>query len=197
MKFRVNIHSIIDLITNSSTEIFINYTGSIGLRSTIKNGFTPDDQYLLGGRSCGSFLYVSPLNIDSLSVSSSNKNGRKTIAGGGANAVTIDLIFQYRMTDYYGTGDTGIGRVGGAVSNTLTNLTYAKKIGIDILDFANEEFLFDIEVYSKYTTQGKNINNITSSMLSNYNAVSPAGLTGNRRKYLTDSSVDYSYPDIS
>lgn len=165
----------------------------VGARPTIKNGFAPEDQYLLGGRSCGSFLYISPLNLDSLSVSSANKNGVKKIPGGSANSITLDLIFQYRMTDYYGDGGTG--RIGGVLVNTFTNLTYAKKIGIDILNIANEEFTFDIEVYAKYATQGKNINNITSSMLTNYSNNYTGG--GGRRKYLTDNTVNYSYPEIT
>jgi len=171
----------------------INSAGTLAPRSTIKNGFTPEDKYLLGGRSCGSFLYVSPLNLDSLSVSSANKNGNKKIPGGSANTITLDLIFQYRMTDYYGSGGTG--RIGGVLTNTFTNLTYAKKVGIDIIDIANVDFQFDVEVYAKYATQGKNINNITSSMLTNYNNNFTGA--GGRRKYLSDNTINYSYPEIT
>jgi hypothetical protein len=175
----------------------INKEGNQGLRATIKNGFAPEDQYLLGGRSCGSFLYLSPLTVDSLVVDSPNKNGKKVIPGGSTNAITIDLVFQYRMTDYYGPGSAGTGRVGGIIDNTLSNLTYSKKIGLDIIDFAKKEFQFDIEVYSKYSAQGKNINNITSSMLSNYNTNYQS--FGGRRRYLSSGNigVDYSYPEIT
>lgn len=173
----------------------LNKQGNLGLRSTIKNGFVPEDQYLLGGRSCGSFLYLSPLNVDSLTVDSPNKNGKKIVVGGNNNAITIDLVFQYRMTDYYGEGSTGTGRVGGILDNTLTNLTYSKKIGLDIIDFAKNEFQFDIEVYAKYSPQGKNINNITSSMLSNYNTNYQAG--GRRRSYLSSNEINYSFPEIT
>ena len=175
----------------------INKGGIQGLRATIKNGFAPEDQYLLGGRSCGSFLYLSPLTVDSLVVDSPNKNGKKVIPGGSTNAITIDLVFQYRMTDYYGVGSAGTGRVGGIIDNTLSNLTYSKKIGLDIIDFAKKEFQFDIEVYSKYSAQGKNINNITSSMLSNYNTNYQS--FGGRRRYLSSGNigVDYSYPEIT
>ena len=175
----------------------LNKQGNPGLRSTIKNGFSPEDQYLLGGRTCGSFLYLSPLNVDSLVVDSPNKNGKKIIVGGNTNAITIDLVFQYRMTDYYGEGATGTGRVGGVIDNTLTNLTYSKKIGLDIIDFVKKEFQFDIEVYSKYSPQGKNINNITSSMLSNYNTSLPSGGGGGRRQYLSEGKIDYTYPEIT
>jgi len=170
-------------------------TGVVGVRSTIKNGFSADDQYLLGGRSCGSFLYVSPLTTTSLSVDAGNKNGKKILPGGSANSVSIDLVFQYRMTDYFGKSD-GIGRVGGVTSNTFSNITYAKKIGLDILNKNGEDFLFDVEVYAKYATQGKNVNSITSTMLSNYTQNYTTGTKG-RRRYLTDNTVDFSYPEIT
>jgi hypothetical protein len=178
----------------------ISKSGALGLRSTIKTSFSPEDQYLLGGHSCGSFLYLSPLNVDSLVVNAPNKNGKKIIPGGSANAVSVDLVFQYRMTDYYGVGDSGTGRVGGILDNTLTNLTYSKKIGIDILGLGKTDFQFDIEVYAKYTTQGKNINNITSAMLSNYSTnfiAGGGGGGGGRRMYLTDNTVNFSYPEIN
>ena len=172
-----------------------------GLRETGKTSFSPEDQYLLGGHSCGSFLYLSPLSVDSLIVNAPNKSGKKIIPGGAANAVSIDLVFQYRMTDFYGVGTTGTGRVGGILDNTLTNLTYSKKIGIDILGLGKTDFQFDVEVYAKYTTQGKNINNITSAMLSNYStnfeSYSGRGGWNGRRKYLTDNSVNFSYPEIN
>jgi hypothetical protein len=189
--------------TAIDTTVTPNVTVNVpGLRSTIKTSFSPEDQYLLGGHSCGSFLYLSPLNVDSLIVNAPNKSGKKIIPGGAANAVSIDLVFQYRMTDYYGVGNSGTGRVGGILDNTLTNLTYSKKIGIDILGLGKTDFQFDVEVYAKYTTQGKNINNITSAMLSNYstNFVSYGGRGGGgggRRMYLTDNSVNFSYPEVN
>lgn len=170
-------------------------TPTLGVRPTIKNAFVPEDQYLLGGRSCGSFLYLSPLSADSLVVNAPNKSGKKFVSGGSANAITIDLVFQYRMTDYYGAGSTGTGRVGGVLTNTLTNLTYAKKIGIDILDLSDGDFKFDVEVYAKYTSQGKSINNVTASMLSNY--LGGYTGTGNRRSYLSGNDVSFAYPTIT
>lgn len=146
-----------------------NSDGVDSILETYKNSFSTEDQYLLGGHSCGSFLYLAPLNKNSLIVDAKNKSGKKIVPGGKANAITLDMVFEYRMTDYFGVGSTGTGRVGGVIGNTLTNLTYAKKIGIDILDSQGNDFTFDVEVYAKYKPTGKNINSITSSMLSNYN----------------------------
>lgn len=133
---------------------------------TVKTSFGPNDQFLLGGKSCGSYLFMNPINKDSLLVDGDNKFGRKRISGSSTdktNAVAIDITFQYRMSDYYGTGSTGNGRVGGIVSSTLVNLTYAKKIGIDIFDADDEQFSFDLEVFAKYKAEGKSIQSTATS----------------------------------
>jgi hypothetical protein len=170
----------------------INESGNPGMRTTAKTSFDANDQYLLGGHSCGSFLFLSPITKDSLSVDAKNKRGRKIIPGSSKNSIAIELVFQYRMTDYYGAGDSGTGRIGGILSNTFSNLTYAKKIGIDIIDSNNNEFQFDVEVYAKYKPTGKNINSITSSMLSNYNSGG-----GSSSGYFASDLVDFSNPVIS
>jgi hypothetical protein len=132
---------------------------------TVKTSFGPNDQFMLGGRSCGSYLFMNPINKDSLLVDGDNKFGRKRISGASdkMSAIAIDITFQYRMTDYYGTGSTGTGKVGGRVSSTLTNLTYSKKIGIDIFDADDEQFSFDLEVFAKYKPEGKSIQSTATS----------------------------------
>lgn len=171
----------------------------VGLRGTGKCGFSPEDQYLLGGRSCGSFLYISPLNVNSLVVDASNKSGKKLIQGGSANAVSVDLVYQYRMTDYFGPKSSGTGRVGGVIDNTLTNLSYTKKIGIDIVDFESNNFKFDVEVTAKYATEGRNINNITSTMLSQFksNVATSSGPFRGRRRFLSGFGFDLGFPNTN
>ena len=134
---------------------------------TLKMSFDANDQYLLGGRSCGSYLFLSPTNTDSLLVDGDNKFGRKYVATGEANAVSIDVVFQYRMTDYAGDNPASdIGRVGGQLGTNITNLTYAKRIGIDIFDSDSEQFSFDLEVFAKYKSAGSNKNSIKAAQLS-------------------------------
>lgn len=135
-------------------------------RRTFKMSFDSNDQYLLGGRSCGSFLFISPINISSLSIDGDNDLSRKKIKQGDNNAIEVDIIFQYRMTDYAGNDDnTDIGNIGGLRGSTISNLTYSKKIGLDIFDEANDQFSFDLEVFSKYAPKGSNINSIKSAQL--------------------------------
>lgn len=174
-----------------------NNLGGVGTRKTLKNSFEPNDQYLLGGYSCGSFLFVSPLNKESLVVDADNKTGKTIIPGGNANAITLDIVFQYRMTDYYGPGDSGIGRIGGIVSGDFNkNITYSKELGLDILDSNGNDFKFDLSVYAKYRPLGKNINSIDASLLTNYNTfASGSSSSGNSRNVFLSDAIDFGLPD--
>lgn len=171
--------------------------GAIDVYRTLKMSFGPDDQYLLGGHSCGAYLFLSPIEKSSLTVDSDNKFGKKTIGQGATNAISIDLIFQYRMTDYYGIANSSvvtaasannIGRVGGVASTNLTNLTYSKVIGIDILKGENDVFSFDVEVYAKYKPEGSSVTNVTKDMLDVYKTSVPG-----HRRFVT-SYDDFSTP---
>ena len=166
----------------------IDEQGSVIGKKSLKNSFTEDDQFLLGGLSCGSFLYLSPINQTSLSVDGPNKYGKKLIEGGSQNAVSVDMVFQYRMTDYYGDTAAGKGRVAGIYGNTFSNLTYSKKIGLDIIDSYKTEFSFDVEVYAKYRAVGTNKNSINKVMLTNYRSSLGSGNSHwwwNRRRFFS------------
>ena len=139
---------------------------------TLKMSFDSNDQFLLGGRSCGSFLFMSPINLDTLSVDGETKQSRKSIKGrdksglDNSNALTVDIVFQYRMTDYFGNDeDSDRGRIGGQAKLTFPNLTYTKKIGFDIFDKFDQQFTFDLEVFAKYSAKGKNLNSIRAAQL--------------------------------
>ena len=134
---------------------------------TIKMSFDSTDQYLLGGKSCGSFLFLSPINTESLLVDGDNKFGKTRIENGDNNALSLDVVFQYRMTDYAGNNaESDTGRIAGILSKNVTNVTYSKKIGFDIFDSDGEQFSFDLEVFSKYKAQGSNQNSIKAATLS-------------------------------
>lgn len=176
---------------------------NVVVNRTLKTTFDANDQYLLGGHSCGAYLYLAPLEKTSLIVDADNKAGVKKIKQGATNSISIDLIFQYRMTDYYGVADTtsvagntanNTGRIGGIVSNTLTNITYSKKIGLDILENGGDKFTFDVEVYAKYKQEGSSATNITNDMITNFNTGGGGGGGG----HMFVDSNDFSTPgDIS
>ena len=134
-------------INGTQTAYF--YDNSVG--RTVKMAFEPNDQYLLGGKSCGAYLFMSPLSIDTIKVDADNTSGKYIVKTGESNAVSIDVVFQYRMTDYGGASEASLGFVGGIANQQISNLTYSKKIGLDILDSENNKFSFDLEVFAKYT----------------------------------------------
>lgn len=117
---------------------------------TVKMGFEPNDQYLLGGKSCGAYLFMSPLSIESLTVDADNTSGKRIVNSGTGNGIAIDVIFQYRMTDYAGSSESALGFLAGESAQTKTNLVYSNRIGLDILDSSNTRFSFDLEVFAKY-----------------------------------------------
>lgn len=143
--------------------------GGGNLDRSIKMSFDEADQYLLGGRSCGAFLFMSPVNMDTLKVGGETRKSKKEIRpkkDNESNAVSVDITFQYRMTDYFGDDEQNdTGRVGGFARLAYNNLTYTKKMGLDIFDKYGEQFSFDIEVFAKYSPKGKNLNSIKAARL--------------------------------
>ena len=149
------------------THSLIPLIGGVDYNRTLMMSFDANDQYLLGGKSCGSYLFIAPINTDSLLVDGDNKFGKKYVTTGETNAVSIDLVFQYRMTDYAGNDPaTDVGRIGGISNTNISNITYSKKIGIDTFDSDGEQFSFDIEVFAKYKASGANKNSVKAALLS-------------------------------
>lgn len=125
-----------------------------------KSSFGAYDQYLLGRPSCGSYLFLSSEDHVNIQVDGDATTSFKPIQFGSTGALTIPLVFQYRMTDYYGSGSGtqgGIGNIGGDKTGGTTNITYAKRIGFDVFPNNLDVFQYDIEVFSKYRPDGLNI----------------------------------------
>ena len=124
-----------------------------------KLGFTDNDKYLIGKNTCGSYLYVAPTTVDQLLVDGSDVRASKFVRNGDGNGIEVPIIFQFRMTDYFGEGNVGSGIVGGydpsaAIQTTAEtkkiNLTYTRKIGLDIYLRDETTFSFDVTVNAKY-----------------------------------------------
>jgi hypothetical protein len=144
-----------------------------------KMSFAENDQYLLGGKSCGAYLFMSPTGVKSLIVDGDNKFGRKTIGNVDSKQVNstskkspklaVEVVFQYRMTDYFGVTtssvDTSTGAIGGRKDNPISNLTYSKTIGIDIFDANDNQFSFDLQIFAKYKPKGYNLKNVKTVQL--------------------------------
>ena len=96
-------------------------------------------------------MFISSDNHQNIQVDGDSIQSQKVIGFGQQNAINIPLVFQYRMTDYFGIqGGTGIGNIGGDVNGSIVNLTYAKRIGIDIYPNNSDVVQYDIEINAKY-----------------------------------------------
>lgn len=130
---------------------------------TVKSAFVPDDQYTLGKSSVGSYMFISPDDEETLSVNGDDSLSIKKIEYGPNNSIQIPVVFQFRMTDYAGVGDNGIGFVGGDWTGATKDITYAKRMGFDIIssDGSNDErFSFDLEIFAKYRSNNLNLGKI-------------------------------------
>jgi len=115
----------------------------------IKLGFYDNDRYLIGKNTCGSYLFLSPASYADLLVEGTDYRSIRDLEYGEDNKIIIPIIFQFRMTDFFGAGDLGTGRVGG-FSTAQRNLIYTKKIGLDINVKDESLFSFDLQVTAKY-----------------------------------------------
>lgn len=130
------------------------------LKRSVKMAFEEVDEYLLGKKSCGAYLFMSPENHDAVAVDGKSLLSKRIIQYGNANSVKIPVLFQFRMTDYYGEDTQGLGNIGGDVNQLITNLTYTKEIGFDVYDSNNNLFSFDLEVTAKYKPDGLSMDKI-------------------------------------
>lgn len=134
--------------------------------NTIKTSFVPNDQYLLGKASCGAYMFLLPRDENSLVVDGDDALSIKSIIVGENNAISIPLVFQYRMTDYYGIRTKGIGAIGGDYTGVTTDVVFAKRMGFDLFDIDENRFSFDVEIFAKYAVDKLSINNIPSISIS-------------------------------
>ena len=150
----------------------LNYAGTllVNYARNVKNSFDPNDQYLLGQRSCGSYLFVASEDHEGIQVEGDSVQSTKPIAFGNENSLNIPLIFQYRMTDYFGQGSGstggGLGNIAGDSTGATVNVTYAKRLGFDIYTTINDVFQFDVEVFATYKSDKLNINVFPSATVS-------------------------------
>lgn len=119
-----------------------------------KLGFLKNDQYLIGKDTIGSYLFLAPNFHKDLYTGEIIYNKGKLLEKGNNNKVRIPVIFSSRFTDFYGAGSSGTGLLGGfGAPANLTNLTMAKKIGIDIPIKGQGIFSFDLRVEMQYQTK--------------------------------------------
>ena len=134
--------------------------GGDGYSRNVKMSFETFDQYTLGRESCGSYLFISSDDHQNIQVGGDSIQSSAILGFGQQNSVNIPLVFQYRMTDYFGVGsgsDGGIGNIAGDTTGATVNVTYAKKIGFDIFPDGQDVYQYDIEVFAKYRSDNLNL----------------------------------------
>jgi hypothetical protein len=137
-----NITNLTDSVANPN---YVNYSRNA------KTSFEGFDQYTLGKQSCGSYLFISSDNHQNIQVDGDAVQSYEIVSFGQQNAISIPLVFQYRMTDYFGvTSGSGLGNIAGDSTGNTVNLTYAKKIGFDLYPNNSDVVQFDIEVSANY-----------------------------------------------
>jgi hypothetical protein len=144
----------IPALSNPNDSEFVNYSRNV------KTSFETFDQYLLGRQTCGSYLFISSDDHEMVQVSGDSIQSSKVIQFGSNNSINIPIVFQYRMTDYFGVGSGsggGIGNIIGDQSGSTTNLTYSKKIGFDIWPLGENAVQYDVEFFAKYKSDNLNI----------------------------------------
>ncbi len=122
-----------------------------------KLGFIDNDEYLVGRYTCGSYLFLGPPTASSIQVEGSTQLASKYVQTGTANAISVPLIFQFRAVDK-------LGYIGGFRANgNPTNVTYTKKIGVDIQVRNQSPFSFDVQVTGKFKNDTLSSPNFSSS----------------------------------
>ena len=149
---------------NRQTALYFNGASANAVGATYsKVCFVENDQFLLGPKSCGAYLYLNPNSHTDVVVDGAGYQAVKTVQFGQSNALNIPLTFQYRMTDYFGLGSNGLGKIGGNINASVNaNVEYSKTIGIDIYSDIKDRnrFSFDIEFTARYRS-----NSIVGSQL--------------------------------
>ena len=115
-----------------------------------KLGFYAHDKYLIGNKTCGAYLFCRPNDTDDLLTDGNDYLATRELKA-NADKISIPVIFQYRMQDYYKRE----GRYGGyngkdvSASSYSKNFSYVRKIGFDLFEKDEAAFSFDIEVTAK------------------------------------------------
>jgi len=109
-----------------------------------KLGFYKNDEFLVGKYTCGAYLYTAPIDYTDIAVDGSTDLAKRLLEFGEAKGINIPMIFQFRCSDK-------LQYVGGfRQAGNITNISYTKKMGIDVQVRNESLFSFDIEVSCKY-----------------------------------------------
>ena len=121
-----------------------NFTDSLA-EYPVRLGFAENDEFLVGKFTCGSYLFLSPPEYNNILVEGSTALANKIVEFGDENAINIPMVYQFRCSDK-------LEFIGGwRGGRNLRNVTYIKKLGLDVQVRNEAPFSFDVEVSCKFT----------------------------------------------
>lgn len=151
-------------VTPTSTSI--PNTSIIESQFPVKNGFSQNDEYLVGKYTCGAYLTLNPASYNTISVDGISATGSyKLVQYGVDSSIKIPITFQFRASDKL----QYIGGWRADKNGGLKNVKYTKKLGIDIYT-ADSPFSFDLSISAQYEKDTAVVTPIT--------AISQSGVGG-------------------
>lgn len=144
----------------------INYQSETDETDSNTLGFQDADVYAIGENTCGAFLYPMIVNTNKISVVGNSTISTLIIPK--ESEILIPFIYEFRMTDR-------LGLINGRRDLTInTELTYSKKIGVDMM-INNSTFKFDITVSSKLKSKVTPIDSLNVKSVLGAFANEPSG----------------------
>ncbi len=131
---------------------------------TNKISFQDDDKYLLGSKSCGCYMYLVPQGYEDVRVAGNDSSSKSSLEYGTSKGKAIQIVYQFRMTDYFGPGTDGIGRIGGKPG--VTQVLFSKMLSFDIY-YDGSKFSFDLEINSRYKSNSVSTSDIPTITFQN------------------------------
>jgi len=77
----------------------------------LKSGFYKNDKYLIGKNTCGNYLYLAPPTYGDILVDGTDYLAKRILETGSSHRIEIPIIYQFRMTDFFGDGYQGRGNI--------------------------------------------------------------------------------------
>lgn len=123
-------------------------TGNPNYVKRVDLGFQDVDKYAIGANTCGAFFYPQFDNIDRFTTSGNSSDSSLVIEPN--QSIEIPIIFEFRMMD----------RLGNIYdynnSPNISNVTYTKKIGVDML-INGGKLSFDISAKANFKSNIRQI----------------------------------------
>lgn len=108
--------------------------------------FEKNDEYLIGGNSCGAYLYPIISDIKNLQVKGIGRNATLQMDASSNSSILIPIVFEYRLIDALGLY---LGKYDQSSISVESRKPLSKMLGVSLM-IDDAPFMFDIEVSCIY-----------------------------------------------